>query len=196
MRIVAPRCRLASLHGPFAKLNDTYTGPASAESLRRALMTTDPVTFHRDPSEATAEVTVDGTSTGILMGGNLDAIRTETGAGLPRLQGAILFLEHRRGTGLGEVDRALTQLIRSRALDGLRGVALGQFTGFERDADDPELGGWGIRDVLRDRLATLGVPVLGGLPVGHGRNPPTVPLGTRATIDTTAGTLTVLSAVV
>lgn len=190
------RCRLATLHGPFAKRDDTYTGPASAESLRRALMTTDPVTLHRDPSEATADVTVEGTATGVLMGGNLDAIRTETGAGLPSLRGAILFLEHQRGTGLGEVDRALTQLIRSRALDGLRGVTLGQFLGFDRDAGDPTLGGWGISDVLRDRLSALGVPVLGGLPAGHGTNPPTVPLGTRATIDTAAGTLTVQPAVV
>ncbi|WP_189265976.1 S66 peptidase family protein [Streptomyces fuscichromogenes] len=190
------RCRLATLHGPFAKRDDTYTGPASAESLRRALMTTDPVTLHRDPSEASADVVVDGTATGILMGGNLDTIRTETGAGLPSLQGAILFLEHQRGTGLGEVDRALTQLIRSRALDGLRGIALGQFLGFERDLGDPALGGWGIRDILHDRLAGLGVPVLGGLPAGHGTNPPTIPLGTRATIDTATGTLTVLPAVV
>ncbi|MFE2066119.1 LD-carboxypeptidase [Streptomyces sp. NPDC059467] len=190
------RCRLATLHGPFAKRDDTYTGPASAESLRRALMTTDPVTLRRDPSEATADVTVDGTATGILMGGNLSAIRTETGAGLPSLRGAVLFLEHQRGTGLGEVDRALTQLIRSRALDGLRGVALGQFLGFDRDAGDPALGGWGIRDILRDRLTGLGVPVLGGLPAGHGGNPPTIPLGTRATIDTAAGTLTVQPAVV
>ncbi|WP_353963413.1 hypothetical protein [Streptomyces sp. NBC_00140] len=105
------------------------------------------------------------------MGGNLSAIRTETGAGLPSLQGAILFLEHQRGTGLGEVDRALTQLIRSRALEGLRGVALGQFLGFDRDAGDPTLGGWGIRDVLHDRLTALGVPVLGGLPAGHGNHP-------------------------
>ncbi|WP_242903996.1 S66 peptidase family protein [Actinomadura terrae] len=190
------RCRLASLHGPFAKRDDPFTGPASAESLRRALMTTAPVTLHRDPSEATAEVTVDGAATGVLLGGNLDAIRTEIGAGLPSLRGAILFLEHRRGTGLGEVDRALTQLIRSRALDGLRGIALGQFLGFDRDTHDPELGGWGVQDVLRDRLTALGVPILGGLPAGHGNAPPTIPLGTQATIDTTTGTLTALPAVV
>jgi muramoyltetrapeptide carboxypeptidase len=138
---------------------------------------------------------VDGTATGVLVGGNLDAIRTEAGAGLPRLQGAILFLEHQRGTGLGEVDRALTQLIRSGSLDGVRGVALGQFLGFDRDGDDPELGGWGIAEVLRDRLTRLGVPVLGGLPAGHGAHPPTIPLGTMATIDTVSGTLTVEPAV-
>ena len=189
------RCGLSSLHGPFANWSDDWSGPASAEALRRALMTTDPVILHRDCREVTASVTVDGTATGILIGGNLDAIRTETGAGLPNLDGAILFLEHQKGTGLGEVDRALTQLSRSRALDGLHGVALGQFLGFEQCADDPSLGGWGIVDVLRDRLTRLGVPVIGGLPAGHGLHPPTIPLGTQATIDTAAGTLTVEPAV-
>jgi muramoyltetrapeptide carboxypeptidase len=189
------RCRVSCLHGPFANWSDRHCGPASADALRRALMTTDPVIIHQDSSEPSAAVTVDGTATGVLVGGNLNAIRTEAGAGLPSLKGAILFLEDQRGTGLGEVDRALTQLTRTRALDGLRGVALGQFLGFDQDADDPTLGGWGITDVLRDRLTRLGIPVLGGLPAGHGLHPPTIPLGTQATIDTAAGTLTVQPAV-
>ncbi|MBB6545300.1 S66 peptidase family protein [Nonomuraea rubra] len=189
------RCRLAVLHGPFVNWYEPATGPESARALRRALMTTEPVTVRRNPSETTAPVTVEGTATGILLGGNLDAIRTEAGAGLPSLRGAILFLEHQRGTGLGEVDRALTQLIRSGALDGVRGIALGQFLGFERDLGDPALGGWGIADVLRDRLCGLGVPVLGGLPAGHADDPPTIPLGSEATIDTYAGTLVVQPAV-
>jgi muramoyltetrapeptide carboxypeptidase len=188
------RCRLSCLHGPFPDTD--WCGPASVDAVRRALMTTDPVIIHRDTSEVSAAVTVEGTATGVLVGGNLDAIRTEAGAGLPHLKGAILFLEHKRGTGLGEVDRALTQLTRTGALDGLHGVALGQFLGFDQDADDPTLGGWGIADVLRDRLTRLGVPVLGGLPAGHGPHPPTIPLGTRAIIDTAAGTLTVQPAVV
>jgi muramoyltetrapeptide carboxypeptidase len=189
------RCGLASLHGPFANWSDEWCGPASAEALRRALTTEDPVVLHRDPGEVTAAVAVGGTATGVLVGGNLDAIRTETGAGLPDLRGRILFLEHQKGTGLGEVDRALTQLTRSRALDGLAGVALGQFLGFDDCAGDPSLGGWGITDVLQDRLARLGVPVLGGLAIGHGYHPPTLPLGTLATIDTAAGTLTAEPAV-
>ena len=50
-------------------------------------MTTDSVTLQRDSSEASAAVTIDGTATGVLVGGNLDAIRTEAGAGLPSLKG-------------------------------------------------------------------------------------------------------------
>jgi muramoyltetrapeptide carboxypeptidase len=189
------RCGLASLHGPFANWSDEWSGPASAEALRNALMTDIPIVVRQHPGEVTAAVTIAGTATGVLVGGNLDAIRTETGAGLPSLAGAILFLEHQMGTGLGEVDRALTQLTRSGSLNGLRGVVLGQFLGFEQTAADPSLGGWGIVDVLRDRLTRLGVPVLGGLPVGHGLHPPTIPLGTQATIDTATGTLTVEAAV-
>nr|WP_239134075.1 LD-carboxypeptidase [Rugosimonospora africana] len=189
------RCGLAGLHGPFANWNDRWSGPASADALRRALMTTDPIVVSQDAAQVSAAVTIHGTAGGVLVGGNLDAIRTETGAGLPNLRGAILFLEHQKGTGLGEVDRALTQLTRSGALDGLHGVALGQFIGFEDTVDDPSLGGWGITDVLRDRLERLHVPVLGGLPVGHSIHPPTVPLGTHAHIDTASGTLTVEPAV-
>ncbi|MBG0818698.1 hypothetical protein [Planomonospora sp. ID82291] len=92
---------------------------------------------------------------------------------------------------MGEVDRALTQLTRPDALDGMGGIALGQFIDFERDADDATLGGWGIVDVLHDRLTRLGIPILGGLPAGHGDNPPTIPLGTQATIDTAAGSLVI-----
>ena len=64
---------------------------------------------------------------------------------------------------------------------------MGQFI---RSAE-PKAGKWSVIDVLYDQLGDLGVPVLGGLPIGHGPHPPTVPLGTMATLDTTAGTLTV-----
>lgn len=88
------RCRLACLHGPFPNASNEWCGPSSADAVRRALMTTDPVIIHRDTSQASAAVSVEGTATGVLVGGNLDAIRTEAGAGLPNLKGAILFVEH------------------------------------------------------------------------------------------------------
>ena len=88
---------------------------------------------------------------------------------------------------IGRIDRTLTQLLRSGCLDELSGVAVGQFI---RSAE-PKLGKWSIVDLLQDQLSPLGVPVLGGLPIGHGPHPTTVPLGTRATLDTTACTLTI-----
>ncbi len=89
-------CRLAGMHGPFVNWYDEYTGPEAAEALRRALMTTNPVTVHADPGIPTAKVSVEGTATGFLLGGNLTAVCNEVGADLPSLDGAILFVETRR----------------------------------------------------------------------------------------------------
>ena len=64
---------------------------------------------------------------------------------------------------------------------------MGQFI---RSAEEKP-GKWSVVDVLQDQLSPLGVPVLGGLPIGHGPYPATVPLGTVATLDTTTRTLTI-----
>jgi len=48
-----------------------------------------------------------------------------------------------------------------------------------------------LEDVLIGRLAHLGVPVLYGLPLGHGATLSTLPLGVQATLDADAQTLTI-----
>jgi muramoyltetrapeptide carboxypeptidase len=181
--------RLATVHGPGAAWLDERTPAVSAGSLRAALMSTDPVVVKRDPAEETAAVTVPGTASGTLVGGNLCLLAASVGTpDLADLTGAILLLEE-VGEPPYKVDRMLTHLRRAGLLAGIAGVALGQFTGC---AD-----GWpvSIVDVLVDRLGDLGVPVLGGLPVGHGAGQLTVPVGVPATIDVAAGTLTAEPAV-
>ncbi|MFC3455626.1 S66 peptidase family protein [Amycolatopsis speibonae] len=177
-------CGLAGIHGFLA-------GARSAASTRCLLMSTEPAVLHRDPRTMTVAAEVPGTATGDLVGGNLGTVAHAVGAGLPSLAGTILFLEAERTIGLGQIDRQLTQLIRSGALRGVRGVALGRFPGFE-DYTDRD---WTLVDVFEDRLGALGVPVLGGIDVGHGPDPLSVPLGTAAVLDTDAGTLTVAPAV-
>ncbi|MEU4602230.1 LD-carboxypeptidase [Kribbella sp. NPDC023972] len=176
-------CRLAGIHGPF---NDEAGG-----GLRAALMTAEEVVVRQDPKEPTAALTAGGPATGFLMGGNLNTIAHAVGGELSSLDGGILLIEDTIGTGLGMIDRQLTQLVKSGLLDDLRGVAVGRFNGFE----DARVNGWSVLDVLRDRLDLLAVPVLGGLPIGHGPQSATVPLGTVATIDPATGILTVAPAV-
>jgi len=180
------QCRLAGFHGPHAGWDRKYYGDDPAEKLRRALMAPEPVTIRRDPREITSKVVIEGAASGILMGGNLSMIGRGVGWACPNFAGAILLIEA-VDTFIGQIDGTLTQLRRAGCLDGLRGVAVGQFI---RSAE-PKTGKWSVIDVLYDQLGGLGVPVLGGLPIGHGPRPPTVPLGTMATLDTTAGTLTV-----
>jgi muramoyltetrapeptide carboxypeptidase len=178
--------RLVTIHGPMVNWTDSRTGPESAEALRTALMSTEPITITRDPAEPSAGVSVPGTARGPLLGGNLTLLDRSVGtADLPDLRGAILFFE--------EVDEApyrldgmLTHLRRAGALRGIAGVAIGQVLG-----SDPAPGGWTAAETLTDRLGDLGVPVVGGLRLGHGTGQLTIPLGARAVIDVAAGTLTV-----
>ena len=183
-------CRLASFHGPHGGWQRDYYGDDAAGKLRRALTEPEPVIIHQDRSELTAKVIIEGEARGILMGGNLVAIGRSVGWACPSFAGAILLIET-IDTYIGQIDATLTQLRRCGCLDGLKAVAIGQFI---RSAE-PKAGKWSVIDVLYDQLRDLGVPVLGGLPIGHGPHPPTVPLGTMATLDTTAGTLTIEPAV-
>ncbi len=178
---------LASVHGALA-------GATAQATVRQQLMTTEPLTVARDPGTVSAQVAVPGQATGTLIGGNLTALATSVGVRLPSLDGAILFMEDLKHKGLGFVDRLLTQLLRSGALDRLNGIALGSFEGF-RDVTDR---GWTIVDVLNDQLGGLGIPVLGGLRCGHDLAGPdgrpdqvAIPLGTHAQLDADAGTITI-----
>jgi muramoyltetrapeptide carboxypeptidase len=175
--------RLATIHGPGAAWLDERTPEASAESLRAAIMATEPAILKADPGEETFAVRVPGRASGTLLGGNLCLLTSSIGTpDFPSLRGAILLLEEVSEPPY-KVDRMLTQLRRSGLLRGLAGVAVGQFT---ECADDWPMS---IVDVLTERLCDLGVPVLGGLPIGHGKGQRSTPVGVPATLDTEAGTL-------
>jgi len=186
--------RLASVHGPGAAWSDRRTPAASAASLRDALMTTAPVRLHRDPDGDTGALALPGAgpggpARGVLLGGNLCLLAASVGTrDMPDLTGAILLLEDVDEAPY-RVDRMLTQLYRAGALHGLAGVALGHFT------DCTASTGPGVVAVLHERLAPLRVPVLGGLPAGHGPGQLAVPVGVPAVLDVADGTLTVSPAV-
>ena len=182
--------RLASLHGPMLGWDDERLPAHCAEALRAALMGTEPVVVRADPAGDTGGVRVPGPPVrGTLLGGNLALVSSTIGTpDMPDLSGAILLLEEVSEAPY-KVDRMLTHLRRAGALRGLAGVALGQFLDC---ADDWPMT---VPEVLAERLGDLGVPILGGLPVGHGPGQVTVPVGVPATLDTAAGTLTVEPAV-
>jgi len=181
--------RLATVHSPAMAWSDQRCPQASADSLRAVLTGTGPVVVKADPGEDTAPIRVGHRAEGTLLGGNLCLLASSVGTpDLPDLRGAVLLLEEVFEPPY-KVDRMLTQLRRSGALDGLAGIALGQFTDC---ADD---NGVTVVDVLAERLGDLNLPILGGLPIGHGYGQLTVPVGVPAVLDVDAGTLTTQSAV-
>lgn len=168
-----------TLHGAIAG--------AHADHVRRLLMEGAHTVVDADADALSAELTTAGHAEGVLFGGNLEMLARSVGVVNLDLAGRIFLLEINRAAGLGMVDRALTQLRYSGALDGVAGVALGSIDQFASYEDR----GWTILDTLRDHLDVLGVPVLGGLPLGHIDDLVTVPLGTHAILDVDQARLTV-----
>ncbi|MBA3620605.1 MAG: LD-carboxypeptidase [Acidothermales bacterium] len=181
---VATHLGRATLFGPMPA-GDVLGGvdgpdPGSAAALHTALFAPPgPLTL---TTSGTANATlVPGRARGVTAGGTLALLAAAVGTpDTTSADGAVLLLED-VGERAYRIDRMLTQLLRSGWLDGVTGVALGCW----------EHCGAGTIDVLAERLGPLGVPVLAGLPFGHGVPQLSVPLGAPALLDTAAGTLTV-----
>jgi muramoyltetrapeptide carboxypeptidase len=177
---------LPTVHGPTASYSDPGGGTPTEAGVRRILTTTEPIEVRADPGEETFVVRAPGRAEGVLLGGNLTLLATSVGSRhRPDLRGAILLIEEVHEEPY-RIDREIVQLRRAGWLDGLAGVAMGQFT----DCADPD-GNATVPGVLAEHFESLGIPVLGGLPIGHGDEQTAVGLGVPAVLDADAGTLTV-----
>jgi muramoyltetrapeptide carboxypeptidase len=118
----------------------------------------------------------EGRATGRVFGGNLSLVSHLVGTPfMPDLDGAILFLEETREP-LYRIDRMLTHLALGGVFDRLSGFLLGEFDGDHSEED--------VLSLLMEHLSPLDIPVLAGLPVGHGSRNLPLPIGLPAVLDT------------
>jgi len=183
---------ITALHLAFRRLLgiETFFGPTVAgpilgnpepstetlESLRNAL-------FEKcsQSSFSGDQVLVPGIAGGIAIGGTLTIISSFAGTPeLPAATGAVVLLED-VGESPYRIDRMLTQLLRSNWFNEVAGIACGSW---ERCGGQQR-----IHSVLLDRLSGLGVPIVTGLPFGHGEIQMTIPLGAEVQLDGNNGTL-------
>lgn len=130
-----------------------------------------------------------GSAEGVIVGGNLSLIASMVGSPWQaNLNGALLFIEDCAEAPY-RVDRMLTQLANAGIFKGLRGVLLGDFEAdvVYREPAEKRY----FREIFLERFGALGIPVLSGLPCGHGRRNEPLPLGVRAEI-TSRGRLLLL----
>jgi muramoyltetrapeptide carboxypeptidase len=170
------RLAVTTSFGPMVATLLADPDPVTAAATRTALL--------GEPSGVTGgRPLVPGRAAGPLTGGNLSLLTSMLGTPYapPAARGRIVLLED-VGEEPYRVDRMLTQLLMSGWLDGVAGIALGSWT---RCGDPGRL--WAV---LGERLGGLGVPVVAGLPVGHGAPQHTVTLGATALLDAGSGTLT------
>ena len=119
-----------------------------------------------------------GRAEGPLVGGCLSILASLCGTPEEiRGEGAILFWED-IGEDTYRLDRMLTQLERSGAFDGLRGMVIGSVVP-RRDGESAEA----VRSYLRGRFAGAPFPAAMGLSCGHLDGPRTLPLGAPARLD-------------
>jgi len=171
LHVEATALGIASIHGPNAAAlgrSDDWT----RDRFIRAL----------EAPEAPLDFTgldclVAGAVSGPLAGGNLSLLLACQATGRLHLpEGAILVVEDVTESAY-RVDRMLSALLAGGALDRVAGVVVGDFT------DCPDSQRVSVQAVVRERFGSLGVPVLAGLRVGHGRYNEFVQLGALAEID-------------
>lgn len=179
--------RAGALHGPL--LTTLAAEPAwSQERLRRLL-------FGVAVPPLKGQGWCGGVATGPLLVGNLTVATHLLGTCLlPPLAGAILVLED-VGEAPYRIERMLTHWRLCGALQQLAGIGFGSFSGCD-DQDDPAAAAaraagrrFSLEQVLRERTADLGIPVVAGLPVGHEAGNAALPLGRLARLDGHTGSL-------
>src|SRR5690606_3990599 len=114
---------------------------------------------------------------GMIWGGNLAMLTHLVGSPwLPDVEGGILFVEDVNEHPY-RVERMLLQLLHAGVLQRQRAVLLGDFSGYRLSEYD---NGYDFARMLDWLRAHVPIPILQGLPVGHGPDKATVPVGAQA----------------
>lgn len=112
---------------------------------------------------------------GTLSGGNLSIICSSLGTPYEvKFNNRILLLED-----IGEepyaIDRMLSQLILSKKLSSCSGIILGHFTDCKSKNDYS----FTIRDLIKEKLEPLKIPIICNFPSGHSYPNITLPIGAK-----------------
>jgi muramoyltetrapeptide carboxypeptidase len=160
----------------------------SKASLQRALFSDEPFgQIGPNPDDPYVRTVVGGRATGRLAGGCAGLLSSAIGTRLqPDLRGRIVVLEEIEMEGYW-LDGIFTQLRNAGLLDGAAGIVVGDIK-TKWSGGIAELS---TEDIVEEVLGPLGVPLIFGLPIGHGKHHATVPFGAMATLDGDAGTLVV-----
>jgi muramoyltetrapeptide carboxypeptidase len=162
---------IASIHGPHVGV----LGGASASDRAAWLAALERPLATREWRGLT--VVHAGEAKGPLVGGNLTLLVSMAASGrLVLPEGAVLAIEDTNERPY-RVDRMLTALRLGGHLRRVAGVVVGTFDRCEAGPD-----GVGVEEVIAERTAGLGVPVLAGAPFGHGKVNQAFVLGSVATM--------------
>ena len=197
---LAKKVNLISIHAPM--LNGALADPKVPEftknSFFRTVMDAIPAgSICHDYEGKTISILRKGAAEGQLVGGNLSLLCASLGTPFaPSFKDKILFFEDVSEKPY-RLDRLLTQLLNAGVFSQVAGVAVGVNSECEDESENPsgEYRQSGA-DVVKERLSSLRVPVVVGLPFGHVDLNATIPVGVRAQLDGKSGDLIITEAAV
>lgn len=179
------RAATMALHGPVAVGLGGRTDDESVDRLLAAMTVAEPLPPLTAEGDAEQYCLSPGNARGRICGGNLSLIAATVGTPYQlRTMGRILLVED-VGEPPYRIDRLLTQLRLAGMLESVAALGFGEMLGCEAADGVP----YGLRDVVRDAVADLPLPVLWGLPFGHGSRNWAFPIGAQAVLDAEAGTV-------
>lgn len=111
---------------------------------------------------ASLSVLAPGEARGVLAGGNLSLVFTLAAAGRLALPPSCILVLEEVGEAPYRIDRMLTALLVGDHLRCISAVCIGDLGTARAPGDDPGL------PIVQERLGALGIPILAGLPIGHG----------------------------
>ncbi|WP_448098681.1 muramoyltetrapeptide carboxypeptidase [Luteibacter yeojuensis] len=138
-------------------------------------------------AEWVAPLTEDMDAGGTLWGGNLAMLAGLAGSPyFPAIEGGLLFVEDVAEPPY-RVERMLYHLLHAGVLGAQKALLVGDFTSYRVSEYD---NGYDL-DVVLERIATVaGIPVVRGLPFGHGPAKLTLPFGATSRLAVAAGRAT------
>ncbi|WP_196590115.1 S66 peptidase family protein [Pectinatus frisingensis] len=177
---IQKKCGLITFHGPMSRQLCSSSADYNIEYLTKALCSTEPVGQIMAANDMPPlQPLSSGTASGKIIGGNLSLITALLATPYEiETKNTILFLEDVSESPY-RIDRMLTQLLSSGKLREVRGIILGEWS----NCRAKKAGDFTVEDIIADRLLPLNIPILAGLPIGHGRYNITIPEGTKVYMD-------------
>ncbi len=182
---------LCTFHGPgFGSFGATGREAFTLDSAADAMVKGGSGQVPRRPDDQYLRAIAPGRVSAPIIGGNLDTLNHLIGTPYELdLSGAIVLLED---VDLRTInfDVMFWQMRLAGMFDDVAGIVVSDLQGCGQP--DPDVvADRSLEDVLEQHLGSLGVPVIYGLPLGHGPHLASIPLGVMATLDADERTLTI-----
>jgi len=182
------RAEMVVFHGPVvsAEIHNDMN-PLTLNYLLKAIMQATPLGKLNFPSMRCLR---SGKATGILVGGNMSLLMSTIGTAYEiNTDEKIVFFED-IGEDLEVIDDYLMRLKLSGKLKKIKGIIFGRMV----DCIDHSEERITLKDILRDILHDVNVPIIYGFPSGHrtqGELNVTLPLGVSVTLNANTQSLTI-----